>query len=64
MTTEFDRAVATSSARLQGANKTVWMWFGAATGILLLVLLTGWVVLGYYRRELAEVPESGERVAT
>jgi hypothetical protein len=61
VTTEFDRAVAASSARLQGANKTVWMWFGAAGGTLLLVMLTSWAVLGYCRRELAEVQAEYQR---
>ena len=27
---EYDRAVSATSARLHGASKTVWMWFGAA----------------------------------
>lgn len=54
---EYDRAVSATSARLQGASKTVWMWFATAASILLLVLLVGWAVLGYYRRELASVKE-------
>lgn len=54
---EYDRTVSATSARLQGASKTVWMWFATAASILLLVLLVGWVVLGYYRRELASVKE-------
>ena len=54
---EYDRAVSATSARLHGASKTVWMWFGAAGATLLLVLLVGWAVLGYYRRELATVQE-------
>ncbi|AOL21727.1 hypothetical protein BGK55_15150 [Xanthomonas citri pv. malvacearum] len=33
------------------------MWFAAAGAILLLVLLVGWTVLGYYRRELAAVKD-------
>ena len=37
------------------------MWFAAAAAILLLVLLVGWAVLGYYRRELADVKEQLER---
>lgn len=37
------------------------MWFVAAGGILLLVLLTGWAVLGYYRRELVEVQAEYQR---
>lgn len=54
---EYDRAVSATSARLQGAGKTVWVWFATAASILLLVLLVGWAVLGYYRRELATVKE-------
>lgn len=48
-----DRDVSATSVQLQRANRTVWMWFCAAGAILLLVLLVGWAVLGYYRRELA-----------
>lgn len=54
---EYDRAVSATSARLHGVSRTVWMWFGAAGATLLLVLLVGWAVLGYYRRELAAVQE-------
>lgn len=58
---QYDRAVTATSAQLQGANKMVWMWFGAAGTILLLVLLVGWALLGYYRRELATVKEELQR---
>ncbi|WAW90092.1 hypothetical protein LPY95_15510 [Xanthomonas citri pv. malvacearum] len=54
---QYDRDVSATSAQLQKANKTVWMWFAAAGAILLLVLLVGWTVLGYYRRELAAVKD-------
>lgn len=50
---EYGRAVSATSAHLQAANKTVWLWFAAAAGILSLVLLVGWALLGYYRRELS-----------
>lgn len=50
-----------TSAQLQKANKTVWIWFGAAGAILLLVLLVGWAVLGYYRRELASTKAELQR---
>lgn len=50
---QYDRDVSLTSAQLRKANNTVWMWFAAAGAILLLVLLVGWAVLGYYRRELA-----------
>lgn len=54
---EYGRAVSATSAHLQGANRTVWVWFAAAGSILLLVLLVGWAVLGYYRRELAQTQD-------
>lgn len=50
---EYERAVSATSAHLQNANKTVWLWFATSGAILLLVLLVGWALLGYYRRELA-----------
>ncbi|WP_235429743.1 hypothetical protein [Xanthomonas sp. GPE 39] len=53
----YDRDISATSTQLKKANKTVWMWFGAAGAILLLVLLVGWAVLGYYRRELSIVKE-------
>ena len=58
---EYDRAVSATSAHLQGANRTVWMWFGSAGAILLLVLLVGWAVLGYYRRELSAMKDELQR---
>lgn len=58
---EYDRAISATSAQLRGANRTVWGWFGAAGTILLLVLLVGWAVLGYYRRELAATKEELQR---
>lgn len=58
---QYDRSVSATSAQLQKANKTVWMWFSAAGAILLLVLLVGWAVLGYYRRELAAAKEELQR---
>lgn len=58
---QYYRDVSATSAQLQRASKTVWMWFGAAGAILLLVLLAGWAVLGYYRRELASTKEELQR---
>lgn len=58
---EYGRAISNTSAHLQSASRTVWMWFGAAGSILLLVLLVGWAVLGYYRRELAAAQEELDR---
>lgn len=53
----YDRDVSATSAQLQRASKTVSTWFGAAGAILLLVLLVGWAVLDYYRRELSTLKE-------
>lgn len=58
---EYDREVSATSARLQRAGRAVWLWFGAAGTILLLVLLVGGVVLGHYRRELAAAKEDLQR---
>lgn len=58
---EYDRAVSATSAQLQGANKTVWLWFGTAGVTLMLVVLVGWAVLGYYRRELGTAQEQLQR---
>lgn len=52
-----DRDVSATSVQLQRAGKTVWVWFCTTGSILLLVLLVGWTVLGYYRRELAIAKE-------
>jgi hypothetical protein len=58
---EYDRAVSATSAQLQSASKMVWMWFGAAGAILVLVLLVGWAVVGYYRSELAAAKDEFQR---
>lgn len=58
---EYSRAVSTASAHLQGASRTVWLWFAAAASTLLLVLFVGWVLLGHYRRELSTVKEELHR---
>ena len=50
---QYGRDVSVTSAHLQKAGRTIWAWFCAAGSILLLALLVGWTVLGYYRRELA-----------
>lgn len=57
----YGRDVSATSLQLQKANKTVGMWFAAAAVILLLVLFVAWTVLGYYRRELADVREELQR---
>lgn len=61
VTADYDRAVTATSARLHEASKTVWGWFAAAGGILLAVLIVGWAVLGYFRRELADAQEQFQR---
>lgn len=58
---EYGRAVSATSAHLRGASKTVWLWFAAGGGILLLVLLVGWALLGYYRRELTAAKDELRR---
>lgn len=47
-----ERAVQVASDRLQSVNRTVWMWFAAAACLLMLIVLLGWMALGYYRSEL------------
>ncbi|AOD16712.1 hypothetical protein JM951_14225 [Xanthomonas fragariae] len=37
------------------------MWFGAASSILILVMLIGWRLLGYYGRELSAAKEELQR---
>ncbi|MCF7222575.1 hypothetical protein [Marilutibacter chinensis] len=59
--TEYGRAVSATSAHLRGASRTVWLWYGAAGSILLLVLLVAWAVLGHYRGELAAVQDELRR---
>lgn len=57
----YDSDVSATSAQLQRANRTVCMWFGAASSILLLTAFVAWTVLGYYRRELADTKEELQR---
>lgn len=58
---EYDRAVSATSAQLHGASRTVWLWFGAAGTTMLLVMLVGWAVVGYYRRELTAAQDQLQR---
>ena len=51
---EYNRAVSATSAQLNSASKTVWLWFASGAVLLLLALLVSWMVLGYYRHELAD----------
>lgn len=58
---EYGRAMSATSAQLRGVARTAWTWFGTVGATLLLVLLVGWAVLGYYRRELAGMKEELRR---
>lgn len=59
--TEYGRAVSVVSAQLRNAGRTVWIWLGATGAILLMVLVVGWALLAYYRRELATTKEELQR---
>lgn len=58
---EYGHAVSTTFAQLRGAGRAIWLWLGAAAGILLLVIFVAWTVLGYYRQELANTKEQLQR---
>jgi len=60
-TAEYGHAVSFTAAQLRGTGRVVWMWFAAAGAILLLVLFVAWTVLGYHRRELADIREELQR---
>ncbi|HEY1036313.1 MAG TPA: hypothetical protein VGE09_15160 [Pseudoxanthomonas sp.] len=49
---KYERAVEGACARLQAAQRTISVAFALAGCSLLLFLLVGWLLLGYYRREL------------
>ena len=51
----YDRAVESVCVKLQAAQRTVSVAFALAGSSLLLFLLVGWLLLGYYRRELQTV---------
>jgi hypothetical protein len=57
VTVEYERKVAAASTRLHAASGTVRVWTAIAGGVLLLVLLIAWAVMGYYRRELASAKD-------
>lgn len=61
VTAQYSQAISATSARLHGAGRVVWIWFGAAMVILMLVLFVAWTVLGYYRRELTTTKEEPQR---
>jgi hypothetical protein len=50
----YNRDVTATSAQLHSANKTVQIWFAAGCAVLLLALVVGWMVLGYYRDQLTD----------
>lgn len=54
---EYGRAVAGTSAQLRGASRTVWTWYGGLVMLAVLFFAIGWGVLGYYRRELAQIQD-------
>jgi hypothetical protein len=56
-TAGYDRAVSAASARLHNASRTVWLWFASGGAVLLLSLAVGWMVVGFYRHELADASE-------
>ena len=58
---EHSRAVSRASTQLRSAGKLAWIWLGPAAGILVLVLVVGWMVVGYYGRELAATKEELQR---
>lgn len=58
---QYNRAVQTASSQLQGTGRLVWLWFGTAAGVLALVLLAAWAVLGYYRREATQARDTLQR---
>ena len=49
---KYERTVEGACARLQTAQRTVSVVFALASSALLLLLIVGWLLLGYYRREL------------
>jgi hypothetical protein len=53
----YNRAVSSASTQLKSASKTVWLWFASGAAVLLLCMVVGWMVLGFYRRELADAKE-------
>jgi hypothetical protein len=58
---EYDRAVSGASTQLRTVGRVMWMWLAAAAGILVLALIVGWMVVGYYGRELAATKEELQR---
>ena len=57
----YDRAVESACMKLQAAQRTVSVAFALAGSSLLLFLILGWLLLGYYRRELQTVQSELQR---
>ena len=57
----YDRAVESACVKLQAAQRTVSVAFALAGSSLLLFLIVGWLLLGYYRRELQTVQSELQR---
>jgi hypothetical protein len=52
---KYDHAIESTCAKLRSAQRSISIAFSLVGGALLLFLLVGWLVLGYYRRELDTV---------
>ena len=61
VTAQYGRDLAAAATVLRRTGATLWMWSIAAGGLLALVLIVGWAVLGYYRGELASSKEALQR---
>lgn len=61
VTGRYRDAVANLTTHVGKANKLVTGWLIAICGIVLLVVLALWAVLGFYRRELAQTQASLQR---
>lgn len=49
---DLQREATASARRLRHVSRLAWIWLGGAMMLLLMTLLVGWAVLGYYQREL------------
>lgn len=53
----YERAVADTSRQLRMAGRTVWTWYIGLAALAGLFLASGWGLLGYYGRELAQAKD-------
>ena len=60
-TAEVDRATVAFARQLHGASRTVWTWYAGLIVLAVLLVAVAWAVLGYYRRELAQVKADFQR---